>query len=591
MTGRLLISALIPITISGSLLGQMSVSLTATQNQAALGTPIGWNAQADGVDVNGPNGPLVWYRYRVRRIGDDYQMLRDFSPRQDLLWAPSESEGSYEMELTARSLETGEAAVQNFFFQVTPLATSAPTITPTSHPLVFLYSAPGCRGGLRMRLELVAPNGDVQTTPYKPCRSGVTTNFYVAGMQPNTSYQVHHKIDTGSRFADGPAMTISTGNLPISFAPYTVAAAPPVASRGVLLQSALFEPTVATDLNGNVVWYYPSGDISFLTRPEGGGRFLGVFEDSTKDVSSQVLREFDLAGYTTRETNAARVNEQLRAMNKRTISSFHHEALRMRDGNIVTLGAVEQILTDVQGPGPVDVIGDMIIVLDTNLQVVWTWDAFDHLDPSRLATLNETCTPKTGGCPPVYLAPQANDWLHGNAVQFTPDGNLLYSARHQDWVIKIDYSNGAGSGNIIWKLGKDGDFTFNSSDPYPWFSHQHDSNIEMADPNLLAVFDNGNVRRAADATAHSRGQVFRLDEQNRVATPVLNADLGAYSLAVGSAHALPNGNHHFDLGFVNTANGPLSISEEVDPAGNIVYQIQSPTPVYRSFRMASMYGQ
>jgi hypothetical protein len=408
-------------------------------------------------------------------------------------------------------------------------------------------------------------------------------------MQPNTSYQVQHTIDTESAFELGPVMTVATGDLPVKLAAYQVTAGPPAASNGVLLQSTLFEPTVATDLNGNLVWCYPSGDISFLTRPESDGRFLGLYEDSTKDVAHQVLREFDLAGNTLLETNAARINEQLVAVGKRPISGFHHEAARLPDGNIMTLAAVEQILADVQGPGPVDVIGDMILVLDKNLQVVWTWDAFDHLDTHRMATPGETCSPTGGGCPPVYLAPKANDWLHGNALHLTPDGNIVYSARHQDWVIKIAYRNGTGDGSVLWRLGKDGDFTYNSSDPFPWFSHQHDPNIESADNSLLTVFDNGNVRHVADANANSRGQVIRLDEQNRVATPVLNADLGAYSLAVGSAQALPNGNHHFDLGFVNTSQGPLSESEEVDASGNVVYRIQTPTPAYRSFRMRSLY--
>ena len=81
-------------------------------------------------------------------------------------------------------------------------------------------------------------------------------------------------------------------------------------------------------------------------------------------------------------------------------------------------------MTDVQGPGPVDVLGDMIIVFDPDLQVLWTWDTFDHLDTARLATAGETCTRAGGGCPPFYLADKANDWTHGNAIQLTADGNL-----------------------------------------------------------------------------------------------------------------------------------------------------------------------
>src|SRR5207245_7378417 len=61
--------------------------------------------------------------------------------------------------------------------------------------------------------------------------------------------------------------------------------------------------------------------------------------------------------------------------------------------------------------------------------------------------------------------------------------------RHQDWVIKIDYRNGAGDGHVIWRLGQGGDFTVNSTDPNPWFSHQH--NAHYIDDHTLILFDNG----------------------------------------------------------------------------------------------------
>jgi hypothetical protein len=34
----------------------------------------------------------------------------------------------------------------------------------------------------------------------------------------------------------------------------------------------------------------------------------------------------------------------------------------------------------------------MLIVLDRNLQVAWTWDAFDHLDVNRGPILDDVCT-------------------------------------------------------------------------------------------------------------------------------------------------------------------------------------------------------
>ena len=313
----------------------------------------------------------------------------------------------------------------------------------------------------------------------------------------------------------------------------------------------------------------------------------GIVEVANSVSAQQAVRKFDLTGMTLLETNASRVNEQLTGMGKRKISAFHHEARPLSNGRVAVLGNVEQILTDVQGPGPVDVMGDMIVVLDRDLNVVWTWDTFDNLDANRRAVLGETCP--NAGCPLTPSAATANDWTHGNAIQQTADGNLLYSTRHQDWLIKIAYENGNGDGHIIWRMGNEGDFTINSTDPYPWFTHQHDGNFELGDPFKLLVFDDGNTRITAMNGGNSRGQVFQIDEQNHVATPLLNADLGVYSEAVGSAQVLRNGNFHFDAGFVQENNTIDSYSFEVSPSGQILYNAHQNAILYRSFRMTDMY--
>jgi arylsulfate sulfotransferase len=227
-------------------------------------------------------------------------------------------------------------------------------------------------------------------------------------------------------------------------------------------------------------------------------------------------------------------------------------------------------------------------VLSPDLQVEWFWDAFDHLNVTRSALLGETCTYGSGGCAVFRLAPVANDWLHGNAVQLTPDGHLLYSARHQDWLLKIDYANGAGSGGIIWRLGPDGDFQIVSDDPSPWFSHQHDANYERGvNSHRIIVHDNGNTRWTQDHDIHSRGQVFEINEENRIATLVFNVDLGDYSRALGTAEKLPNGNYHFGLGWTSKN---FSQSLEFDPMGNLVTKVEVETQMYRGFRMRSLYN-
>ena len=102
---------------------------------------------------------------------------------------------------------------------------------------------------------------------------------------------------------------------------------------------------------------------------------------------------------------------------------------------------------------PVDIVGDMILVVDHNLQLVWAWDSFAHEDINRAATLGDT----RGSFDPAFAI--ANDWLHTNSAQGTADGNIIISQRSQDWVLKINYANGKGDGSVIWRMGAGGDFT------------------------------------------------------------------------------------------------------------------------------------
>jgi hypothetical protein len=220
--------------------------------------------------------------------------------------------------------------------------------------------------------------------------------------------------------------------------------------------------------------------------------------------------------------------------------------------------------------------------------VTWAWDAFDYLDVNRGPTLGETVLPGVVG--PASAVPNlpAVDWLHLNAVSWSPgDGNLILSIRNQDWVLKVDYANGAGDGHAIWRLGAGGDFTVNSTDPNPWFSHQHDAHY--INDSTIILFDDGNVRQASDPTADSRGQVWKLDEKTMTATLVLNADLGNYSMALGSAQRLSNGDYFFDSGWQGQAPKYLAQSIEVRPDGSKSYVLQANQRAYRSFRTQTLY--
>ena len=214
------------------------------------------------------------------------------------------------------------------------------------------------------------------------------------------------------------------------------------------------------------------------------------------------------------------------------------------------------------------------------------------MSPTRAAILGETCTDLFAGCPPLtppYTV--ANDWLHSNSLQLAPDGNFLMSIRHQDWVIKIDYENGAGTGNILWRLGLDGDFTIigDANDTYPWFSHQHDVEYEF-DTTYISLFDNGNTRINEFPLENSRGQVLNVDENTLTATLVENFDMGLKSLALGSAQVLlsPQGKPigiHYEAG---DANGGQS-SDTVTFYRTGTLSMTSSTATYRTNQMRDMY--
>jgi hypothetical protein len=136
---------------------------------------------------------------------------------------------------------------------------------------------------------------------------------------------------------------------------------------------------------------------------------------------------------------------------------------------------------------------------------------------------------------------------------------------------------------VIWRLGKDGDFTWKSSDSWPWQSHQHDAEYESA--NLVSLYDNGNTRVQL-LGGHSRGQSLLFDEINKTVTPQVNADLGVYSAALGSAQLLINGNYAFNSGMMTGSRTQVS---EIGPNG-MTSLLGAPVAMYRTFRLRDLYS-
>ena len=591
---------------------QLTPSLPSPQSTATA-----VNLVATGSDTD-PG--LLTYRYSVAYRGV-FHVVRDYSQDANFNWAGTVSDGLYLVQVTVRNNSTQQTAKKNLLFQFSPrIADSQPAVTASANPLVALFSAPACATGSRIRVRFDARSATTATTDWRACDPASTSNIYVAGMRQNTRYSMAAQVRNPTGVVTtGPTLSFLTGSAPANL-PVIAQAVPPDSNTSgaddVLVADSLSIGAsvgypVATDLFGRPIWYYaafndPAQAGGLLVRVLPGGTMLTIAngKNSVDATSSlQILREIDFAGNTLRETNASRVREQLDAMglvsdcrvggSSCAVTTFHHDAIRLSNGHTLVIGSQERMYpAGTQGStGPVDILGDIVVDLDQDFQVAWYWDSFAHLDVNRAAILHETCAnPQQGGCPPILLASIANDWLHPNAIQVTSDRNLLISVRHQDWVVKVDYRDGAGDGHVVWRLGAGGDFALASSDPYPWFTHQHDAGFE---PNgTFTVFDNGNTRFADNpsVTENSRGQAYQIDEVNRVATLVVNSDLGVYSNALGSAQRLSNGNYHFLAGFISPGPSQNSQSIEVLPDGTTNMRLQSPQLAYRSFRMPSLYA-
>jgi hypothetical protein len=186
--------------------------------------------------------------------------------------------------------------------------------------------------------------------------------------------------------------------------------------------------------------------------------------------------------------------------------------------------------------------------------------------------------------------------LHANSLEYLPsDGDLLVSLRDQNWVVKIDWENGTGTGGILWRLGVDGNFTPEgvTGVTYPWFSGQHDAGFVDNAETTFMVFDDGTTRVAQAGGGDSRGQIWNINQTTLEATLVLNQDLGEYSPSLGSAQLIENGDYMFLSGNIMIGKDTVEAQNlEYTPTGTNVFTLQSvgPAPSYRGWRMTSLYN-
>ncbi len=489
-------------------------------------------------------------------------------------------------------------------FQGTP-ALPAGEVTNTSNPQVAKYTvnlpAPG---SVMVRFGTTTSYGHL-TSPLSASKAGPIT-LLVAGMLPNTTYHMQATVEfSNGSSAQDVDHTFGVG-APLISTPLTVTTSPGMTPQPGLEQLTAIGNTtglLVTDLDGNIIWTYAldasdQGQIQGAQLLQNGHYLVTVGQDSNIALrgpapsgSTQAIREIDLAGNTIRQLTVQTLSSRLQSLGYNlSLTQFHHALLPLSNGHTLVLSNVLKAFADLPGfPGVTNVLGDVVVDLDENFQPVWVWNEFDHLDVNRHP----------------FLFP---DWTHTNAIVYSPtDHNLIISIRHQNWVVKVDYNDGQGTGSVLWHLGYQGDFTLlNGTDPSDWNYAQHYPSLFT--PNSAGVFslglmDNGDDRvfptgvscgaPGAPTCLYTTIPVYEIDESAKTAKLTFHQMLPAnlYSNFGGNTEPLENGNIEYDLAGSIAPQGSDIFEVTSSPANpQTVWHLQSPqTYLYRGYRIPSLY--
>jgi arylsulfate sulfotransferase len=471
------------------------------------------------------------------------------------------------------------------------------TVAATGNPLVAQYTiSPPAQATVTVQFGLDLTYA-MLTSPQASAAAGEPVTVLVAGMKQNTTYHMRAIVtySDGSQQFDSDH-TFQTGTIPPQRIPTMkitagsgTTAAPGVELMCLSIGNANQLLALATDPSGNVIWYYdydPSLGIPQPIKLLPNGHMMMILY--LQGAPGGTLQEVDLAGNVIRQFDYNALSQKLQAAGYNIqVFSIDHDFVLLPNGHLLLIVSDTRVFTDLPGyPGQTTVTGDAIVDLDANNNPAWVWDAFDHLDVNRH---------------PMSFP----DWIHANALVYSADdGNLFLSSRHQSWILKIDYANGSGAGDVIWKLGYQGDFDLSSDVPSDWFYAQHDANIASSNSTgnfQMAMFDNGDDRifDSSGTTCvgtslpycYSTAAIFNVNETTMTAGRFWSFQT-PYSFWGGVARVLPNADIYvdetapIDLGL--TGSRVLELTQSPNPA--VVWQLEiDGQNSYRTIHLPSLY--
>jgi hypothetical protein len=222
-----------------------------------------------------------------------------------------------------------------------------------------------------------------------------------------------------------------------------------------------------------------------------------------------------------------------------------HDGIRLKNGNVLLIckkPLPNDLVAKVSGGRPGTeydngkMIGDYLVEMTTDGNVVWEWRAWEHLDPVKDGI--------------TAVQDDRDVWTLANGLSEMPDGNILLSFRNISTVVMINRQTGA----IYWKLGA------------PPLAGQHAPYI-LQNGHLL-VFDNGPHR--LDATLPF-SRVLEIDPATKNIVWKFQESIPSnfFSPRISNARRLPNGNTLINEGWFGRFF-------EVTPEGGVVWEYVNP---------------
>src|SRR5262249_54566242 len=276
-----------------------------------VGQRVTWTATATDC------GAAPVYQFSAPPHGGAFHVVRDFSPRNSFSWTPMQ-EGTYDIEVSVKdgytATETTSAVALDTV--ASRVSGSQAVVTPTLNPLLTLYSVPPSPADtVFVQFARAGDHPAWRNTDMRPVVPGTSTNFFVAGMLPNTTYQLRHVFSDGTGSAP---VLFTTGSIPATLTIPVFTVRQPLGTgsdtdQDIFLHqrpggAANAPPLIATNLDGQVMWYYDhTGSGITVTKAgrtllPGGTLWLnGVDQYRPVPTAPNVLREIDLAGNPVRE--------------------------------------------------------------------------------------------------------------------------------------------------------------------------------------------------------------------------------------------------------------------------------------------------